>query len=133
MPARFAYLPVACVLILAGAAPTLAAEIDVRSAIDAVTVYPDGATVTRLITVDLTAGDTTLIARDFPPGLDPASLRVEGESAASVSIGAIDARPPRAERPVTAPELERRIEELRDERQMLDDKIAAATARKAFA
>src|SRR6185436_19380013 len=100
MPAKFVYLPVACVLILAGAAPALAAEMDVPSAIDAVTVYPDGATVTRLITVDLPAGDTTLIARDFPPGLDPASLRVEGESGAALTIGAIYARPPRTERPV---------------------------------
>ena len=133
MPAKFACLPVACVLVLAGAAPVLAAEMDVRSAIDAVTVYPDGATVTRLITVELPAGDTTLIARDFPPGLDPASLRVEGESGAALTIGAIDARPPRAERPVIAPELEKRIETLRDERQGLDDKIAAETARKAFA
>jgi|SoiMethySBSTD1v2_1073268.scaffolds.fasta_scaffold70544_2 uncharacterized protein (TIGR02231 family) len=133
MPAKFVYLPVACVLILAGAAPALAAEMDVPSAIDAVTVYPDGATVTRLITVDLPAGDTTLIARDFPPGLDPASLRVEGESGAALTIGAIDARPPRTERPVIAPELEKRIEALRDERQGLDDRIAAETARKAFA
>jgi uncharacterized protein (TIGR02231 family) len=133
MQRSFAYLPVACVLIFAGIGPALAAELDVRSTIDAVTVYPDGATVTRLITVDLPAGDTTLIARDFPPGLDPASLRVEGEGVAAVTIGAIDARPPRAERPVTAPELERRIEVLRDERQVLDDRIAAATARKAFA
>ena len=133
MPAKFACLPVACVLILAGAAPVLAAEMDVRSAIDAVTVYPDGATVTRLITVELPAGDTTLIARDFPPGLDPASLRIEGESGAAVTIGAIDARPPRAERPVIAPESEKRIEALRDERQGLDDRIAAETARKAFA
>jgi uncharacterized protein (TIGR02231 family) len=133
MPAKFACLPVACVLILAGAAPVLAAEIDVRSAIDAVTVYPDGATVTRLITVDLPAGDTTLIARDFPPGLDPASLRIEGESGAALTIGAIDARPPRAERPVVGPELEKRIETLRDERQRLDDRIAAETARKVFA
>jgi uncharacterized protein (TIGR02231 family) len=133
MPARFAHLPVACVLIFAGAAPALAAEIDVRSAIDAVTVYPDGATVTRLIAVDLPAGDSTLIARDFPPGLDPASLRVEGESGAAVTIGAIDARPPRAERPVIAPEIEKRVESLRDERQMLDDRIAAEAARKAFA
>ena len=130
---KFAHLPVACVLIFAGSPPALAAEIDVRSAIDAVTVYPDGATVTRLIAIDLPAGDTTLIARDFPPGLDPASLRIEGESAAGVSIGAIDARPPRAERPVIAPELEKRIEALRDERQVLDDKIAAETARKKFA
>ncbi len=133
MKPLFANLPVGCVLIFAAVAPVLAAEMDVRSAIDAVTVYPDGATVTRLIAVDLPAGDTTLIARDFPPGLDPASLRVEGESAAGVTIGAIDARPPRAERPAIAPELERRIEALRDERQVLDDRIAAETARKAFA
>ena len=53
------------------------------SAIDAVTVYPDGATVTRLITVDLPPGDTTLIARDFPPSLDPrlaARRRREGRT-----------------------------------------------------
>src|SRR5258707_2246354 len=133
MKLLFASLPVACVLVLAGSVSTLAAEIDVSSSIDAVTVYPDGATVTRLINIDLPAGDTTLIAKDFPPGLDPASLRVEGEGAAGVTIGAIDARPPRAERPVIAPEIEKRIETLRDERQVLDDKIAAETARKAFA
>ena len=133
MKLLFASLPVACVLVLAGAASTFAAEIDTTSTIDAVTVYPDGATVTRLINIDLPSGDTTLIAKDFPPGLDPASLRVEGEGAAGLTIGAIDARPPRAERPVIAPEIEKRIETLRDERQVLDDKIAAETARKAFA
>jgi len=132
MKPAFATLPVACVLLFAGAASALAAEIDVTSSVDAVTVYPDGATVTRLVNIDLPSGDTTLIAKDFPPGLDPASLRVEGEGA-GVTIGAIDARPPRAERPVIAPEIEKRIEALRDERQVLDDKIAAETARKAFA
>ena len=110
-----------------------AAELDVRSAIDAVTVYPDGATVTRLITVDLPQGDTTLIARDFPPGLDASSLRVEGETAARVTIGAIDARPPRSERPPTAPELEKRWQELKDERASLEDQIGAEAARKRFA
>ena len=133
MKSLSAHLPAACILLFIGVAPLGAAELDVRSTIDAVTVYPDGATVTRLITVDLPAGDTTLIARDFPPGLDPSSLRVEGEGAGAVTIGAIDARPPRAERPAIAPELEKRIEALRDERKMLDDKIAAETARKAFA
>jgi uncharacterized protein (TIGR02231 family) len=98
-----------------------------------VTVYPDGATVTRVISVDLPQGDTTLIARDFPPGLDTASLRVEGESAGGVTIGAIDARAPRVERVVTSPEIEQKIEALRDERTSLDDKIASETARKAFA
>lgn len=129
----YAHLPAACVLILVGIAPLGAAELDVRSAIDAVTVYPDGATVMRLITVDLPQGDTTLIARDFPPGLDTASLRVEGEAAASVVIGAIDARAPRPEKPPTAPELEKRWQALKDERAAIEDQIAAEAARKKFA
>jgi uncharacterized protein (TIGR02231 family) len=110
-----------------------AAERDVRSVLDQVTVYPDGATVTRIIQADVAAGDNTLIARDFPPGLDPASLRVEGEGRTRLVIGAIDARPPRAERPPTNPDLESRIEALKDERGRLDDKIAAAMARRKFA
>ena len=125
--------PLAFAMVLAVAGPVSAADLDVRSSIDAVTVYPDGATVTRLLSVDLPQGDTTLIARDFPPGLDATSLRVEGEGAAGIVIGAIDARPPRAERPATAPEMEQRIEALKDERSVLDDKIAAETARKEFA
>jgi uncharacterized protein (TIGR02231 family) len=109
------------------------AEIETRSNVDSVTVYPDGATVTRLIRVVLPAGDTTLIASDFPPGLDPSSLRVEGETAAPVVIGSIDARAPRAVPPVNAPELEAKIEAARDQRSAVQDKIAAETARKNFA
>jgi len=133
MTRPFAHLPVACVLIFAGFGPLSAAELDVQSAVDAVTVYPDGATVTRLITVDLPQGDTTLIARDFPPGLDASSLRVEGETGARVTIGAIDARAPRPERPPPAPELEQRSQALKDERAALEDQIGAEAARKRFA
>src|SRR3954451_19659329 len=122
MGRSFASLPAACVLIFA-AVPALAGEIDVRSAIDSVTVYPDGATVTRTISIDLPQGDTTLIARDFPPELDTSSLRVEGETAAPVVIGAIDARAPRAERPPTAPELEKRWQQLKDDRAALEDQV----------
>ena len=132
MRRSFSYLPAACVLIFLGN-PALAGDIDVRSSIDTVTVYPDGATVTRTITIDLPQGDTTLVARDFPPGLDTASLRVEGETAAPVTIGAIDARAPRPERPPTAPELEKRLQGLKDQRAALDDQIGAETARKKFA
>jgi uncharacterized protein (TIGR02231 family) len=120
-------------LCLVALAAPAAAQTDVTSAIDAVTVYPDGATVTRVIHVDLPQGDSVLRARDFPPGLDPASLRVEGDAQARLVIGGIDARPPRAERPPLDPELENRMEALRDERGGLDDKIEAATARKTFA
>jgi uncharacterized protein (TIGR02231 family) len=122
------------VLIAASAAvPVRAADLDIGSVIDAVTVYPDGASVTRLITVDLAAGDTTLVAKDFPLGLDASSLRVEGEAAAKIVIGAIDARPPRAAPPVNLPEIDKRIEALKDERVNLDGAIAAANARRKFA
>ena len=133
MRRSFAHLPAACVLVFVGVCPALAGDIDVRSAIERVTVYPDGATVTRLISVDLPQGDSTLIARDFPPGLDASSLRVEGETAAPVTIGAIDARSPRPERPPAAPELEKRWQALKDQRAALEDQISAEAARKKFA
>jgi uncharacterized protein (TIGR02231 family) len=115
------------------AAPAWAADLDATSAVDAVTVYPDGASVTRLITLDLPSGDNTLVAKDFPLALDPSSLRVEGEAGARFTIGAIDTRPPRAAPPVNLPELDKRIEALKDERANLDGAISAATARRKFA
>src|SRR5260221_5416571 len=121
-------------LIFALATPVAAAaQTEITSAIETVTVYPDGATVTRRIRVDLPQGDSVLRAVDFPPTLDPASLRVEGEARAKLTIGGIDARPPRAERPPADPALDDRIQSLRDDRDRLDGKIAAATARRKFA
>lgn len=123
----------AVVFLLAATSLVHAADIEVRSAVDAVTVYPDGATVTRVIKLDLPAGDSVIRAADFPPSLDPASLRIEGEGRARLVIGAIDARPPRAERPPAFPELEKKAEALRDQRDALDDRIAAAMAQQTFA
>jgi uncharacterized protein (TIGR02231 family) len=110
-----------------------AADVDAMSAVDAVTVYPDGASVTRAITVDLPSGDNTLVLKDFPLTLDTSSLRVEGEAGTKLTIGAIDTRPPRAAPPVNLPELDKRIEALKDERANLQGAIAAATARRKFA
>jgi uncharacterized protein (TIGR02231 family) len=115
------------------AMPARAADIDAASAVDAVTVYPDGASVTRLITAELAPGDNTLVANDFPLTLDPSSLRVEGEAGAKPTIGAIDTRPPRAAPPVNLPELDKRIEALKDERGNLAGAINAAAARRKFA
>jgi uncharacterized protein (TIGR02231 family) len=117
----------------ASAAPARAADVEAASDVDSVTVYPDGASVTRVITLDLPAGDNTLVAKDFPLGIDTSSLRVEGEAAARLVIGAIDAKPPRAAPPVNLPEIDKRIEAMKDERVNLEDAIAAATARRKFA
>lgn len=115
------------------ASPSWAADVDATSAIDTVTVYPDGATVTRVIAIDLASGDSTLVAKDFPLSLDPSSLRVEGEAGAKLTIGTIDARPPRAAPPVNLPELDKRIEALKDERADLQGAIDGAAARRKFA
>src|SRR6187397_3000337 len=115
------------------AAPVRAADIEATSAVDAVTVYPDGASVTRLITLDLPAGDNTLVAKDFPLTLDPSSLRVEGEGGAKLTIGAIDTRPPRPVPPANLSEIDKRIEALKDERANWQGAIAAAEARRKFA
>ncbi|TYO63232.1 mucoidy inhibitor MuiA family protein [Bradyrhizobium hipponense] len=115
------------------ALPSWAADVDATSAIDAVTVYPDGATVTRVIALDLASGDSTLVAKDFPLSLDPSSLRVEGEAGTKLTIGTIDARPPRAAPPVNLSELDKRIEALRDQRADLQGTIDSATARRKFA
>lgn len=119
--------------VMGSAAAASAADIEAASAIDAVTVYPDGATVTRVLKVNLPAGEHVVLARDFPLGLDPASLRVEGEGGARVQIGSIDARPPAPQPVQSAPEREKRIQALQDEVAALDDRIAASSVRKAFA
>ena len=113
--------------------PAGAGDLDVSSAVDAVTVYPDGASVTRVITLDLPAGDNTLVAKDFPLTLDPTSLRVEGEAGAKLTIGAIDTRPPRPVPPANLSEIDKRIEALKDERANWQGAIAAAEARRKFA
>jgi uncharacterized protein (TIGR02231 family) len=123
-------------LVLASAligAQAQAAELDANSAIDTVTVYPDGASVTRVITVDLPSGDNTLVSKDFPLTLDPSSLRVEGEAAAKLTIGSVDARQPRPVTPVDLSELDKKIEALKDQRADLDGAIASAEARRKFA
>ena len=74
-----------------------------------------------------------VVVKDFPLALDPLSLRVEGEADTKITIGAIDTRPPRAAPPVNLPELDKRIEALKDERADLQGAIAAATARRDFA
>jgi uncharacterized protein (TIGR02231 family) len=110
-----------------------AADVEAASAVDAVTVYPDGASITRAITVEIPGGDNTVVLKDFPLALDPSSLRVEGGADTKITIGAIDTRPPRAAPPVNLPELDKRIEALKDERADLQGAVAAATARRGFA
>jgi uncharacterized protein (TIGR02231 family) len=133
MGARYLVTTAVALAITVPAIAARAADLDTTSAIDAVTVFPDGANVTRVITLDLPAGDSTVVARDFPLTLDKSSLRVEGAAGAKLTIGAIDARQPGPVAPADLPELDKRIEALNDARADLDGAIAAAAARRKFA
>lgn len=128
---RHGILAAASLSAMAAAMPALAAEIDMRSKIDAVTVYPDAATVTRLAEVDMPAGASTLVFKGLPMNLDPASLRVTSEAGARLAIGAVEARvaPVEGRQPDGAIEL--RLKQLRSERegwQVTIDALAAKLA-----
>jgi len=56
-----------------------AGETDLDSRIDRVTVYPDGAVVTRLGKASLLQGASQIVLRGLPATIDPASIRVEGK------------------------------------------------------
>jgi uncharacterized protein (TIGR02231 family) len=125
--------PTSSILALAlactAALPVLAADIPVASRPDAVTVFPDGASITRRLSVTVPAGEHVLVLDDLPPTADPTSLRLAGAGTGALVIGAVDARQPRpTERRDAA--LVQRLEALKDERQALDDRIGAERVRK---
>jgi uncharacterized protein (TIGR02231 family) len=122
-------LAVLTLVLVAPAAAAAAAEFRPPSRIDAVTVFPDGASITRRFAVDLPAGEHTLILDDLPLAADAGSLRVAGSGEGALTVGSVDARQARpTER--SDPQAVQRLEALRDERLALDDSIAAERMRK---
>lgn len=115
------------ILALCAATPALAAEIDAASRIDAVTLYPDAATVTRVAEVDLPAGASRLVFHALPGGVDPASLRVSGEGDEKILLGAIEAK--KAPAPAGDSSLEARLKSLQAERDAAQVKIDALSSK----
>ncbi len=115
------------ILALCAARPALAAEIDAASRIDAVTLYPDAATVTRVAEVDLPAGSSRLVFHALPGGVDPASLRVSGEGDEKILLGAIETK--KAPAPAGDGSLEARLKSLQAERDAAQVKIDALSSK----
>src|SRR5262249_52483377 len=126
----------AVISLLAGS-PAYAAEIAAESNIEAVTVFPSGAEITRTLEVKLPPGDQTVLAYLTDQAL-PASIRVEGRASAGLEIGSVDAR--RVYIPEADPaasqsnrkKIEDEIEQLRDRRAAEDDIISAAKLQQAY-
>ncbi len=131
---RFFVLPVIVAILFAGivlAPPLRAKDIEVKSGIVAVTVFPSGAQITRRAKIDLVKGDQTIVLRGLPERLIESSLRVEGEGEAEFEIGAVDSK--RVLVDIIARDdvldksqrkkLEQEIERLADENSRLDERI----------
>jgi uncharacterized protein (TIGR02231 family) len=116
----------------AAAFPAVAGETGVVSRIDAVTIYPDAAIVTRLAEVDAPAGDGVLTFLNLPLGLDPESLRVEGAAVAALTIGSVETRVAPAEAETTDDALTIKIAELRQQRAATQTAIDALQGKRAM-
>ena len=119
-------------LALVIAAPSLAAEIDAKSKIDSVIVYPDAAAITRALDVDLPAGVSTLVFKGLPMSIDPASLRVEGSGSGRFSLGAVETRNAPAQTRAGDTPLETKLKQLRGERESAQGALEALESKKAM-
>ena len=111
--------------------PVSAAELSADSQIDAVTVYPQGAEITRLATVDIDRGDHTLVLDNLPGDIDAQSIRVEGSAPGQVEIASVDSKTMYVVDDASVADerkrIEREIELLQDERAALDQLVTDAT------
>src|SRR5215475_8888861 len=123
-------------VLLASTAGAMCAEIQSNSRIDAVTVYPSGAEVTRIGRVTMERGEHVILFTDLPAQALSSSLRVEGKATGTLEIGSVDTRRvfvPRSDSAVAATErkqIEDTIEKLKDERAVLQTAVEAAQAQK---
>ena len=115
--------------------PSLAADIAAVSKVDAVTVFPNGAEVTRVAAAKIGAGEHALVFEGLPGDLMPETIRVEGDALGKIEIGSVDARmvyvgssDVDAKRKV----MEAQIQALQDERSVLDQTIADAEYQKSL-
>jgi uncharacterized protein (TIGR02231 family) len=119
-------------------AAAAAADVKTTSRIDAVTVYPQSAEVTRLAKVKLEAGEHVILLADLPASAIASSIRVEGRATAKLEIGSVDTRrtliqstdPARAAS--ERRRIEKEIEALADRRIEAEARIQIAETQKAL-
>ena len=112
-------------------APAFADDIKLSSHIDAVTVYPQGADIVRVGSINLQSGEHTLLLDDLPGSIDPQSIRVEGAGNATLEIASVDSKMielSSVDIDARRKAINDQIEVLMDERSGLDQTIADAQA-----
>ena len=122
---------VALLLVSSAFTPAFADDIKTLSHIDAVTVYPQGADVVRVSSVDLKAGEHTLLLEDLPGSIDPQSIRVDGAGNSGLEITSVDSKIVElssADIDAKRKVINDQIEMLMDERSGLDQTVSDAQA-----
>ena len=125
-------------LLLLSTAGVMSAEIKATSRVEAVTVYPAGAEVTRVGRLTMEGGEHVILFTDLPAQAVSGSIRVEGRATGALQIGSVDTRRvsvPRTDEAIAATErkqIEDAIERLKDERAVLQAAVEAAQAQKAL-
>ncbi len=123
---------------LCAASPSFAADITATSKIDAVTVFPAGAEISRTAKVKLPAGEHIVIFPDLPRDAVANSIRVEGKSTGRIEIGSVDSRSlnvPRSDAASIATErrrIEGEIETLKDAKTVLAAQVQTAETQKSL-
>jgi uncharacterized protein (TIGR02231 family) len=115
--------------------PVNAADFAATSMIDAVTVYPQGADVTRIAEITVPAGEHRIILADLPATVDPRSIRVEGERTTPLEIASVDTKShyiAQVDQDAKRMALEKEIAGLHDERGALDQAIGDANHQRNF-
>ena len=119
-------------LLLTTVVEVSAADITAQSRVDAVTVFPQGAEVSRVAKVQLEKGAHTVILSDLPADAVPSSIRVEGLATGKLEIGSVDSRRlmvPSTDEEIAASarrRIEDEIELLRDQRSVSEAQLQAA-------
>ncbi|WP_298608079.1 mucoidy inhibitor MuiA family protein [uncultured Thiothrix sp.] len=113
---------------------TTYADLQANSNISAVTIYPDSARITRMVTLDLAAGETKVILPGLPLQMDATSLRVSGSSTTPVSLGSVQLAEQLSSEAVQAKEhqLEEEIRRWQEKRQEVADAKTRAGQQLAF-
>ncbi len=113
----------------------LAKDIKTTSVITKVTVFPNGAEITRLAKVELNEkGDHVLVLEGLPQYLNSNSLRVAGKTTGELEIGSVDHKIVFVQKDALdktqRKAIEDQIQALKDRRDLLDSKIKITTTQK---
>ena len=130
---RFA---LAAALLAAQPLSAFAADVPATSTVEAVKVFLSGAEVTRTAKVKLDKGEHTIIISDVPASAVSGSIRVEGKATGKLDISSVDTTRKFLQRAesqaadVKRKELEDQIEQLRDQKELLQAQSWAAATQK---